>query len=116
MTAATVLWSAAMTWQHLRLLHEYRTAPPASPYRELADDLVAHGDRYGWASYWVSYHVDFLSQERVQLSPTSAIRISEYSRQALKAGPSAVIVGSDPCEPGDPSRRAGVWWVCRGKP
>ena len=115
MTAATALWSAAMAWQHVRLLHEYRTTPPPSAYRELADDLVAHGDRYGWASYWISYHVDFLSRERVQLSPTSAIRISEYTRQALKAGRSAVIVGTDPCEPGDPARKAGGLWVCRGR-
>lgn len=115
MSAAVALWSAAMAWQHVRLLHEYRTTPPPNAYRELADDLVAHGDRYGWASYWVSYHVDFLTQERVQLSPTSAIRITEYTRQAFKAGRDAVIVGSEPCEPGDPARRAGVWWVCRGK-
>ena len=104
-----------MLWQHVRLLHEYRTAPPPSAFRALADDLVAHGDRYGWASYWVSYHVDFLSQERVQLSPTSAIRIADYARQALRAGPSAVVVGTEPCAAGRPgARKVAVWWVCRG--
>jgi hypothetical protein len=116
MGAAVVVWAGAMGWSHLRLLHEYRTDPPPSAYRQLADDLVAHGDRYGWASYWVSYHVDFLSRERVQLSPTSAIRIAEYSRQALRAGPSAVIVGTEPCAPGDDARQVAVWWVCRSTP
>ena len=86
MTAAVLVWAAAMLREHVRLLREYRTSPPANAYRALADDLVAHGDKYGWASYWVSYHVDFLSQERVQLSPTSAIRIADYTRQALRAG------------------------------
>ena len=43
MSTAIALWSAGMAWQHLRLLHEYRTTPPPSAYRELADDLVAHG-------------------------------------------------------------------------
>jgi len=113
MAAATLCWAAAMGWQHARLWQEYRVAPPPSHYRALADDLVAHGDRYGWASYWVSYHVDFLSREQVQLSPTSAIRINEYARQALRLGPKATVVGSDPCDKGDDARRAGVWWVCR---
>jgi hypothetical protein len=114
MSAAVVVWAAAMTWTHVQLLHEYRTSPPPSAYRVLADDLVAQGDRYGWASYWVSYHVDFLSRERVQLSPTSAIRISEYARQALKAGPRATVVGNEPCAAGDrTSRKVLDWWVCR---
>lgn len=114
MSVTVVVWAAAMTWSHVRLLHEYRTSPPPSAYRVLADDLVAHGDRYGWASYWVSYHVDFLSRERVQLSPTSAIRISEYARQALKAGPRATVVGNEPCDAGDRvSRKVLDWWVCR---
>lgn len=116
MTAGILVWSASMVWQHGRLLGEYRHAPPPNAYRVLADDLVAHGNRYGWASYWVSYHVDFLSQERVQLSPTSAIRISDYSRKALEAGPAAVVIGSDPCAPGDRTRQAAVWWVCGGTP
>ncbi|BCS32943.1 hypothetical protein TBR22_A21670 [Luteitalea sp. TBR-22] len=109
-----VAWAGAMAWSHVQLLREYRSTPPPSAYRVLADDLVAHGDRYGWASYWVSYHVDFLSRERVQLSPSSAIRIGEYTRQALKAGPHATVVGSDPCDPSDRvARKVLHWWVCR---
>ncbi|MCC6164135.1 MAG: hypothetical protein IT182_12370 [Acidobacteria bacterium] len=114
MTGAIVVWAGAMTWQHVQLVREYRTSPPPSPFRELADDLVAHGDSYGWASYWVSYHVDFLSQERVQLSPTSMIRIADYSRQAFRAGPAAIVVGTDPCAPTDRARKVAVWWVCGG--
>jgi hypothetical protein len=115
MTIAVAAWAAAMLGEHVRLLREYRTHPPANAYRALADDLVANGDRYGWASYWVSYHVDFLSQERVQLSPTSAIRISEYTRKAMRAGPAAVVVSSEPCSKGEAGRKVAVWWVCGGK-
>ena len=114
MTAAIGLWGGAMLWQHVRLLHEYRTAPPPSVFRVLADDLVAHGDRYGWASYWVSYHVDFLSRERVQLSPTSTVRIAEYARQALRAGPNATTVGNEPCAADEHARKVAGWWVCAG--
>ena len=110
---SVVVWAAAMAWQHARLLHEYRTAPPVSAYRVLADDLVAHGDRLGWASYWVSYHVDFLSREQLQLSPTSVIRISDYARQALRAGRRAIVIGDDPCDTGDVARKVERWWICR---
>jgi len=116
MTAAVFVWAGAMFWAHVRLLHEYRSSPPVNAYRVLADDLVAHGDKYGWASYWVSYHVDFLSQERVQLSPSSAIRITDYTRQALRAGRTAVVVGSEPCSSGETGRQVAVWWICRRTP
>ena len=117
MCVAVVMWGVAMVVQHVRLIHEYRTTPPVNAYRVLADDLVAHGDRYGWASYWVSYHVDFLSGERLHLSPTSAVRIHEYARLALRAGPDAVIIGNEPCGPGSIARRVEAWWVCReGRP
>ena len=107
-------WALAMGLQHAALWREYVTAPPPSPYRVLADDLVAHGDRVGWASYWVSYHVDFLAQERVQVSPTSAIRISDYARQALAAGGKATVIGNEPCDPADRvARKVLDWWVCR---
>jgi hypothetical protein len=115
MTTAVGVWALAMGWQHVRLVQEYRTSPPPSVFRVLADDLAAAGNRYGWASYWVSYHVDFLSRERVQLSPTGPIRIAEYARHAFRAGPRAVVVGSEPCAPGDQARKVEVWWVCRGE-
>lgn len=108
------VWACAMAVQHAALWREYLTTPPPSPYRVLADDLVAHGDRVGWASYWVSYHVDFLAAERVKLSPTSAIRITDYARQALAAGPRATVVGNEPCDPADRvARKVLDWWVCR---
>ena len=110
---AIVLWGSAMLWQHIRLLHEYRTNPPRNAHRALADDLTAHGERYGWATYWVSYHVDFLSREQVQLSPTSAIRINDYARQALRAGRKAVIIGVKPCSPGEVAREVEGWWICK---
>ncbi len=110
MAGATVAWALAMTLSSVWLWQEYRRAPPPDPFRILADDLAAHGDSVGWASYWVSYHVDFLSQERVRLSPTSAIRISDYAREAMQAGRHAITVGDTPCDGG---REVAGWWVCR---
>lgn len=113
--AGTGVWALAMSWSSVHLLHEYRTSPPTAHFRILADDLATHGDRYGWASYWVAYHVDFLSQEGVQLSPTSAIRIAEYARQATRAGASAVIVGNERCDADPQARQVAGWWVCRNQ-
>ena len=110
MVTATLLWASATVAESTALVREYRTHPPKDPFRVLADDLVAHGDAVGWASYWVSYHVDFLAQERVRLSPTGAIRIADYAREATHAGADAVTVGNEPCEGG---REVEGWWVCR---
>lgn len=108
LTAATAVWAVAMVTASLTLWREYQVSPPRDPFRLLADDLVAHGEAVGWASYWVSYHVDFLSQEQVRLSPTGAIRINEYAREATRAG--AITVGSEPCPGG---REVAGWFVCR---
>jgi len=110
---STLAWGVVNVSGSIGLWREYRSAPPVSAYRLLADDLASHGDRHGWASYWVAYHVDFLSQERVQLSPTSAIRVAEYARQALRAGPAAVIVQDTPCDASAQRRQVAGWWVCR---
>jgi len=110
MSAATVLWAVAMATASAGLLQEYRQQPPRDPFRLLADDLTQQGDATGWASYWVAYHVNFLAQERVRLSPTSAIRITDYAREATHAGRRAVTVGGEPCAGG---REVAGWWVCR---
>ena len=112
MAASVVAWAVTMAASSLGLWREYRQQPPPDPFRVLADDLVAHGESVGWATYWVSYHVDFLSQERVQLSPTGAIRITDYARQATRAGRDAITVGNAPCDGG---RQVAGWWVCRGE-
>ncbi len=115
MVAGTVVWGGAMAWQHVRLLHEYRVAEPPSAFRVLADDLVAHGDRYGWASYWVSYTVNFLSREQVQVSPTSSIRIADYARRASRAGARTVFIGNEACAADEVARRVESWWICRAR-
>lgn len=109
MAGATAAWALAMALSSAWLLQEYRHAPPPDRFRILADDLAAHDEAVGWASYWVSYHVDFLSQERVRLSPTGAIRITDYAREAMRAGKAAVIIGDAPCDAG---RDVAGWWVC----
>jgi hypothetical protein len=109
MAGATLAWAVAMAASSGALLREYRRLPPPDPFRVLADDLVAHGESVGWASYWVSYHVDFLAEERVILSPTAPVRIIDYARRATRAGRDAVIVADGPCEDG---RQVAQWYVC----
>lgn len=109
MIGTTVAWALLMVVSSASLLQSYRREPPPSPFRALADDLVAHRERFGWASYWVSYHVNFLSREQVMLSPTSAIRITDYARRATRAGSEGVIVSGTPCEGG---RSVAGWYVC----
>lgn len=110
MAGASLAWALIMVLSSATLLREYRHRPPPDPFRILADDLVAHGESVGWASYWVSYHVDFLSQERVMLSPTGPVRITDYARRAMRAGRDGVLVGDAPCEGG---REVAGWYVCR---
>src|SRR5581483_4168102 len=78
--AAALLYAVAAlsVADTLRVIGEYRSAPPANEHRILADDLVAHHIRYGTAVYWDAYVTDFLSRERVILASTDKIRISAY--------------------------------------
>lgn len=109
MACASVAWALVMAASSGALLREYRHQPPPDPFRLLADDLAARGESVGWASYWVSYHVDFLSRERVILSPTAPVRITDYARRATLAGHDAIIVADAPCEGG---RQVASWYVC----
>ena len=78
------VWGAASASDHVRLAHEYGTRRPANVFRELALHLEQHGHRYGWADYWTAYHVTFLSDTRVVLTPSDVVRIDRY-RQLVEA-------------------------------
>lgn len=78
--AALVLLAGWNGRDHVRLGVQYATAPPANPFRVLADDLVSRGVRYGAADYWIAYHASYLSGERVKLDARGFSRVSEYRR------------------------------------
>ncbi len=76
------------------------TAPPPNNHRVLADYLVSHRIRYGRADYWDVHIVDFLSRERVILTPTAVMRISAYDARVARNAANAVDVVQQPCVAG----------------
>jgi hypothetical protein len=85
--AAVLLYmvGALSAADNLRIIGEYRSAPPPNEHRILADDLVAHHIRYGTAVYWDAYVTDFLSRERVILASTDKVRITAYQAKVQSA-------------------------------
>ena len=91
---------------HLRVIGEYRSAPPANEHRILADDLVAHRVRYGTAMYWDAYITDFLARERVILASTDKVRITAY-QEKVQSAPMHVEVLRQPCS----GRKVASWCI-----
>jgi hypothetical protein len=91
---------------NLRVIGEYRSAPPANEHRILADDLVAHHIRYGTAVYWDAYITDFLARERVILASTDKVRISAYQAK-VDDSPMRVRVLRQPCS----GRQVASWCI-----
>jgi hypothetical protein len=73
-------WAACSLVDNVRFLAAYIHRPPPAPYRELANYLESQGVRYGRALYWTAYQVDFLTQERLTITPMDKVRIDEYRR------------------------------------
>ncbi len=99
--------AAVSVADNVRVIREYRSAPPPNEHRVLADDLVAHHVRYGTAMYWDAYVTDFLSRERVILASTDKVRISAYQAKVQSAS-MAVQVLRQPCAAG---RAVASWCI-----
>ena len=59
--------------------------------------------------YWVSYHVSFLTKERVKLTESDRYAIGEYKRLYDQRLPNSVNVQERPCTGGT---RVAAWYVC----
>lgn len=81
----------------------------ANDYRALADYLVEHDITSGIAPYWVSYHVSFLTKERVKLTESDRYAISEYKQLYDRKLPNSVDIQERPCRGGV---RVAAWYVC----
>ena len=68
--------------------------------RALSDYLTTNHIRYARAIYWDAYVVDFLSRERVILTPTDNLRISSYDERVRAHAASAVVLRRAPCSGG----------------
>ncbi len=105
--ALTCVWAGLTAVDAGRIVHEYRTAPPANPHREMADYLVREGVRYGRAQYWDAYIITFLSQERVIVASMGKVRISRYRAEVEAHAGEAVDLERQPCE----GPKVSVWCV-----
>lgn len=103
-----LVWAAAMTVDNVRVTRQYLVNPPASPHRALTDALVRHGIKYGYADYWDSYRVTFLSKERVIVASTSIVRVPAYQERVERNTDNAVRIERQPCGEG---ARISEWCV-----
>jgi hypothetical protein len=108
--ALVVLWAGAAAVDHVRLLHEYVTRPPANTFRELAIHLESQRHRYGWADYWTAYHLTYLTDRRVVLAPYDLVRIPRDRDLVEQHRDVAVRIQPEPCAVGTRLRQ---WYICR---
>jgi hypothetical protein len=104
--ALVLLWSAFSMIDNGRFLAAYLHRPPPSPVRDLDEYLESQGVRYGRATYWIAYHLDFLSQERLKIASLEKVRVAEYQDLVDAHGDQAVEIRPNrgwpqrPCEVG----------------
>lgn len=92
-----VIWGAANLTGTLRLVNEYRIAPPENQSHEFANYLVARGVKYGRASYWDAYVLDFFSREQLIIGSEGKFRIKDYENQVDRNRPAASRIVRGPC-------------------
>lgn len=98
--AVLTVWTLAAAWGHGRLLAEFRRDPPQDYNRVLAEYLVEHDIRYGFADYWDAYSTVFWADEQVILASTTVVFIKEYEQLALDHLDEAVWIYREPCDGG----------------
>ena len=86
------MWGAVSLADNSRFLASYLHRPPPSPVRELANYLEAQGVRYGRGTYWIAYHLDFLTDERLTIASLDKVRVEEYQRIAADHDPQTVFI------------------------
>jgi len=92
-----LIWGGANLAGTLRLINEYRIAPPENKSKDFADYLVASGVKYGRASYWDAYVLDFFSREQTIIGSEGKFRIKDYENQVNLNRPAASRIVRGPC-------------------
>jgi hypothetical protein len=93
-------WALPTLGDSARLAREYRVSPPANAHRVLADYLTQHRIKYAWAGYWDSYHVTFLSKERVIVASEDTVRVPGYQIRVELNRLNAARLVRLPCDDG----------------
>jgi hypothetical protein len=94
------VWLLPTVGDNLRVATQYIRNPPESPHRMLADYLTDHRIKYGWAGYWDSYRVTFLTRERTIVASTETVRIPGYQVRVERNQLNAVRISRLPCDEG----------------
>jgi hypothetical protein len=110
--AAVLTCAIANTRDHVRIAREYMRRPPRHELAQLADALTDRGVRYAEAGYWVSYHLTWLTDERIIVAPPRGVRIDRYNAMLAAHDNEVVQIRDEPCRKrrGEPLLR---WYLCR---
>jgi hypothetical protein len=74
------LWGVVSLVDNGRFLAAYIHRPPPAHVRELANYLESQGVRYARGPYWIAYHLNFLTNERLTVASLDKVRVAEYRR------------------------------------
>jgi hypothetical protein len=97
--AGVVLWCLLNALDVVALIEEYRHHPPTDLRLQLAQTLEDRGLTIARSRFGTAYHVSFLAQERVRMTPTSYIRIRAYEEEANRSH--APMIADEPCPGGE---------------
>ncbi len=95
--ATIVAWAAVASVGHARLWAEYVPHAPVTSKDLIIRHLDARGIRYAVADYWIAYHIDFLTNERIIVATEEVNRIQEYQDIVAAHRDEAVHISRRPC-------------------
>ena len=103
---------AANLTQSVQFYLEQRSHPLVTQRRALAQYLVEHSYKWGWAPYWDAYYLTFLTDERVIVASSDHTRVHRY-RDDVAGHPEEAFVLAQPgtCEDAQ-APLVGPWQIC----
>jgi hypothetical protein len=105
------IFAISMT-AHARLLGEYATQHSPVPLKQdLIRALDARNIRYGYADFWTSYYVSFMTREGIILASDDAVKVRTYNRLVDAHRDEAIRISRRPCPNGE--QLTAAFWACR---
>src|SRR5215203_451162 len=90
-------WFLFTALPHVQLYAEYLRHPPGDVRRTLIAELDRRGIRYASSTYWISYAITFLTDERIIMKSEDFVRIREYERLVDSQPQPVWRVARQPC-------------------
>jgi hypothetical protein len=108
--ALAAAWFVYTATPHVQLYAEYLRRPPEDVRRTLIAALDARGIRYASSTYWISYAITFITDERIIMKSEDFVRIREYERIVDSQPQPVWRVTRQPCGEEVMPRV----WLCKG--